>query len=150
MTMKNPGLLMAFYGDDFTGSTDALEALSLAGAKTVLFIQPPTPKQIESFPGLQAIGVAGMTRALAPEAMEIELRSAFSALKQLGAQHLHYKVCSTFDSSPETGNIGRAIDTGAAIFPAPFVPLLIGAPSLGRYCVFGNLFARMGIGSQGN
>ena len=36
--MSQPeSILLAFYGDDFTGSTDALEFLSRAGAKTVLF-----------------------------------------------------------------------------------------------------------------
>jgi uncharacterized protein YgbK (DUF1537 family) len=62
---------------------------------------------------------------------------------------VHYKVCSTFDSSPTVGSIGRAIEVGAEIFPGSFVPLVVGAPTLGRYCVFGNLFARMGIGSAG-
>jgi uncharacterized protein YgbK (DUF1537 family) len=70
-------------------------------------------------------------------------------LRALGAPHVHYKVCSTFDSSPTVGSIGRAIDVGAEIFRAKSVPLLVGAPALGRHCVFGNLFARMGIGSSG-
>lgn len=149
MTTNNHHLLLAFYGDDFTGSTDALEFLSRAGAKTVLFIQPPTPQQLQRYQGLDAIGIAGMTRAMVPGEMEKELKIAFSALQLLNVPHVHYKVCSTFDSSPAVGSIGKAIDTGAAIFKAPFVPLLVGAPLLGRYCVFGNLFARMGIGSQG-
>jgi 3-oxoisoapionate kinase len=149
MTMNNHNLLLAFYGDDFTGSTDALEFLSRAGAKTVLFINPPTPEQLSRYEGLDAIGVAGMTRAMRPNEMEAELRPAFKALKQLGAKHVHYKVCSTFDSSPSVGSIGKAIDVGAEAFDAPFIPLLVAAPALGRYCVFGNLFARMGIGSKG-
>jgi 3-oxoisoapionate kinase len=149
MTANNHNLLLAFYGDDFTGSTDALEFLSRAGAKTVLFIEPPTPEQLSRYEGLDAIGVAGMTRAMRPTEMEAELRPAFKALKQLGAKHVHYKVCSTFDSSPNVGSIGKAIDVGADIFKAPFIPLLVAAPALGRYCAFGNLFARMGIGSKG-
>jgi uncharacterized protein YgbK (DUF1537 family) len=36
------GLRLAFYGDDFTGSTDALEALTSAGLRSVLFLEPPT------------------------------------------------------------------------------------------------------------
>ena len=31
---------LVYYGDDFTGSTDALEALTVAGVPTVLFFQP--------------------------------------------------------------------------------------------------------------
>jgi uncharacterized protein YgbK (DUF1537 family) len=84
-----------------------------------------------------------------PAEMETELRPALAALRALGAPHVHYKVCSTFDSSPAVGSIGRAIDIGAETFRARFVPLLVGAPALGRWCVFGNLFARMGIGSGG-
>src|SRR6266550_8187542 len=135
-------LLLAFYGDDFTGSTDALEFLSRAGAKTVLFIEPPTPEQLGRYKDLDAIGVAGMTRSMNPAVMEKELRPAFESLKKLGAKHIHYKVCSTFDSSPVIGNIGKAIDIGAEIFSSSFIPLLVAAPALGRYCVFGNLFAR--------
>jgi len=142
-------LLLAYYGDDLTGSTDALEFLSLAGIKTVLFIDPPTASQLAKYDSLQAIGVAGSTRSMPPDEMEKVLRPAFEALKTLGAPHVHYKVCSTFDSSPVIGSIGRAIDVGAEIFSAPFIPLLVAAPALGRYCAFGNLFARMGIGSNG-
>jgi uncharacterized protein YgbK (DUF1537 family) len=35
------------------------------------------------------------------------------------------------------------------VFHPPFMPVLVAAPALGRYCVFGNLFARFGIGSKG-
>jgi uncharacterized protein YgbK (DUF1537 family) len=142
-------LLLAYYGDDFTGSTDALEFLTRAGIRTALFLAPPTAQQLARYPALQAIGIAGLTRSLAPEAMENELRPAFIALRSLGTPHVHYKVCSTFDSSPTIGSIGRAIDVGVSVFGARFVPLLVGAPALGRHCVFGNLFARMGIGSTG-
>lgn len=142
-------LLLAYYGDDFTGSTDALEFLTRAGIKTVLFIEAPTAEQLERYECLQAIGVAGMTRSMPPDEMEKELLPAFSALKDLGVPHVHYKVCSTFDSSPTMGSIGKAADVGSKIFNASFIPLLVAAPALGRYCAFGNLFARMGIGSKG-
>lgn len=137
-------LLLCFYGDDFTGSTDALESLARAGIRTALFLEPPTPERLATFPGLQAVGVAGMTRAMSPPAMEAVLRPALSRLRSLGAPHVHYKVCSTFDSSPAVGSIGCVIDLAAEIFRARFVPLLVGAPALGRYCVFGHLFARFG------
>jgi len=141
-------ILLAFYGDDFTGSTDALEFLSRAGAKTVLFLDNPTEKQLERFGNPDAIGVAGMTRAMIPKKMEKTLTEAFSVLKSLKPRHVHYKVCSTFDSSPEIGNIGTAIETGLQIFQNKFTPVLVAAPSLGRYSAFGNLYARMGIGSN--
>ncbi len=142
-------LLLAYYGDDFTGSTDALEFLSRAGARTALFIEPPTPAQLAAYPGLDALGVAGLTRAMPPAAMQAALEPAFARLRALGPRHVHYKVCSTFDSSPTIGSIGRAIEVGRRTFPNAFVPLLVAAPPLGRYCAFGNLFARLGIGSNG-
>ncbi|MDR3457943.1 MAG: four-carbon acid sugar kinase family protein [Verrucomicrobiae bacterium] len=142
-------LLLTFYGDDFTGSTDALEQLTLAGIRTVLFIRPPSPAQLAKFPGLQAVGVAGITRSLAPDALAKELRRIFRKFKMLEPRHVHYKVCSTFDSSPTVGSIGRAIDVGAGFFPGPFVPVLAAAPALGRYTIFGQHFARYGIGSAG-
>lgn len=149
MREKVSPLLLAFYGDDFTGSSDALDFLGKAGVKTVLFIAPPTSVQLAKYEGVQAIGVAGMTRSMVPEAMEHELRNAFGALKQSGARQVHYKVCSTFDSSPKIGNIGKALEVGLEAFQVPYASLLVAAPELGRYCAFGNLFARMGIGSQG-
>ena len=97
-------LLLTFYGDDFTGSTDALEQLTLAGIRTALFIEPPTAEQLRKFPALQAIGIAGKTRSLAPAAMERELEPALIALRKLGARHVHYKVCSTFDVLTICGN----------------------------------------------
>jgi uncharacterized protein YgbK (DUF1537 family) len=140
---------LAYYADDFTGSTDALESLARAGLRTALFLEPPSSATLTRYGEVDAIGVAGLTRSLPPDAMEAALRPAFAALKALGPRHVHYKVCSTFDSSPQVGSIGRAIEVGLDVFEQRWAPLLVGAPALGRYCVFGQLFARFGIGSAG-
>jgi 3-oxoisoapionate kinase len=142
-------LLLAFYGDDLTGSTDALEFICRAGAKAVLFLEPPTMEQLNKYQGLNAYGIAGLTRSLPSEKIEQVLMLAFKIMKESGVKHVHYKVCSTFDSSAEIGSIGKAIDCGAEIFQNEFVPVLGGMPALGRYCVFGNLFARMGTVGSG-
>jgi uncharacterized protein YgbK (DUF1537 family) len=141
-------LLICFYGDDFTGSTDALESLTQAGVRTALFTSPPKQDQLAEYPGLEAIGVAGMTRSLRVDAINKELKPALSALKVLRPRHVHYKVCSTFDSSPTIGSIGAVIDLAWNLFRPRFVPVVVGAPALGRHCVFGNLFARAGTGSE--
>lgn len=146
---QTKSILLGFYGDDFTGSTDALEFLSRAGAKTVLFLDNPNQELLSQFHDVDAVGIAGMTRAMAPSEMNRELQGAFQCLKALQAQHVHYKVCSTFDSSPEIGNIGTAIQVGETIFNSKFTPIVVAAPNLGRYSAFGHLYARMGIGSQG-
>lgn len=136
-------ILLAFYGDDFTGSTDAMEALTLNGYRTVLFLQPPSQEQLAKFEGIQCIGVAGTSRAKKKMDMAEELRPIMQSLSESGAKIVHYKTCSTFDSSPEVGNIGHAISISREYFPdQKIVPLVVGAPQLGRYTLFGNHFAR--------
>ncbi|WGF90118.1 four-carbon acid sugar kinase family protein [Marinivivus vitaminiproducens] len=135
------GLVLSFYGDDFTGSTDAMEVLSLAGLPTVLFLRTPEPADLARFLEARAVGIAGVSRSKPPAWMDEHLPAMFEALASLGAPLAHYKVCSTFDSSAQTGSIGRAIDVAQAVFRSPFVPVVVGAPALRRYVCFGNLFA---------
>jgi uncharacterized protein YgbK (DUF1537 family) len=84
---------------------------------------------------------------MSPQEMDKSLPDIFSALRAHQPRIVHYKTCSTFDSSPEVGSIGRAIDIGQYVFQNLFVPLVVGTPSLGRYCLFGNLFAKSGLNS---
>lgn len=147
--MKKDKLLLAYYGDDFTGSTDALEFLTLAGVKTVLFLRKPTQKDLDRFPNIQAIGLAGKSRSMSPSEMETELFPAFENLKSFEPKHFHYKVCSTFDSAPHVGNIGKAIEIGSEVFDQKTALVSPSAPHLGRFCIFGNLFARMGTIGNG-
>jgi len=134
-------LLLSYYGDDLTGSTDVMEALASRGVPTVLFMQAPTDGQRARFADCRAVGLAGSSRSQTPAWMDFHLVPAFEWLKGLGAPICHYKVCSTFDSSPAIGSIGRAIDIGAAVFGQSRIPLVVGAPQLKRYTAFGNLFA---------
>ena len=136
-----PGLLLAYYGDDFTGSTDVLEAFTAAGVATVLFLQPPDAAALARFPHARCVGLAGLSRGRGPDWMQTELRPALQSLAALGAPLLQYKVCSTFDSSPSTGSIGCAIDLGVPLMRGRWSPMVVGAPRLGRHQAFGNLFA---------
>jgi 3-oxoisoapionate kinase len=133
--------LVAFYGDDFTGSSDALLVFTLGGLNTVLFLTPPNAQMLARFPQMACIGVAGMSRTQSPEWMDHVLPEIFAQLKATGAPLLYYKVCSTFDSAPAIGSIGRAIDIGTRLMPGDWSPMIVGAPALKRYQAFGNLFA---------
>jgi uncharacterized protein YgbK (DUF1537 family) len=135
------GILYAYYGDDFTGSTDVLEALALQGVSAVLFMAVPDSTALKAFANCRAIGIAGESRSRKPEWMDRNLPPVFRALRALGAPVNHYKVCSTFDSSPRIGNIGRAMELGMKTFGARYVPVVAGAPRLGRAVAYGNLFA---------
>lgn len=134
-------LLLSYYGDDFTGSTDVMEALALHGIKTVLFTRVPTAEQFAPFADYSAVGLAGISRSQSPRWMDEHLPQVFEWLKSLGARFCHYKVCSTFDSSPTIGSIGKAIEIGRRVFAQAAVPLVVGAPQLGRYSFAGHLFA---------
>jgi 3-oxoisoapionate kinase len=138
--MEKPQI--TFYGDDFTGSTDAMEALSSNGIETVLFTEIPDDARLKAFHNAAAIGLAGTSRSQTPEWMDRELPRIFAWLRSLQAPICHYKVCSTFDSSPAQGSIGRAIDIGLEAFKQHATLLIVGVPQLGRYTMFGELFAR--------
>ncbi len=138
--------IFSFYGDDFTGSTDALEALAVNGVPAVLFLRPPCENDLRQFAACRAVGIAGESRSRSPAWMRAELPWVFQRLRDVGAPVVQYKVCSTFDSSAETGSIGCALEIGQDIFGNPCVPVVPAAPLLGRYVVFGNLFATDGKG----
>ncbi|WP_430474336.1 four-carbon acid sugar kinase family protein [Thalassospira lucentensis] len=134
-------LFLSFYGDDFTGSTDVMEALSSNGIETVLFTRIPEAHHIEQFKNCRAVGLAGISRSQSPQWMDDNLPDIFQWLQRLNAKHSHYKTCSTFDSAPQQGSIGRAIEIGRTVFDQKQVPLIVGAPQLRRYTFFGHLFA---------
>jgi uncharacterized protein YgbK (DUF1537 family) len=146
-------LLISFYGDDFTGSTDVMESLSFNGVPTALFLDPPEKHEVENFHlknnhvsedgKLMAFGVAGISRSLSPAQMDQELPDVFEELAKIPTKYFHYKVCSTFDSAPHVGNIGHATMLALRYFKSSFIPLVVGAPFLNRFCVFANLFARV-------
>lgn len=133
-------ILLAFYGDDFTGSTDAMEALDQYGLRTILFLEPPNEEMLARFQDVQCIGVAGTARAKGKSEMKEEIIPVFDRLKEINPYFVHYKVCSTFDSSPEVGSIGYVCDLARDYFKGTY-PLLVAAPALGRYTIFGNHFA---------
>jgi uncharacterized protein YgbK (DUF1537 family) len=133
--------LYAFIGDDFTGSTDVLEQLAEGGVPAVLFLRPPDDALRARFPEARALGIASDARSRSPEWMDAHLPAMFAALSD--AALVHYKTCSTFDSAPHTGSIGRALDIGLRIFGGP-AAIVVAAPHLRRYVAFGNLFAAAG------
>ena len=134
------GPLVAWYGDDYTGSAACMEVLTFAGLPSVLFLDPPTPEQTQRFSDMRGIGLAGTARSQTPAWMDKELPSIFAWLKSNDAQINHYKICSTLDSSPLVGSIGRAADIAAQVFDG-WMPVYPAAPPIRRYQAFGTLFA---------
>ena len=132
---------LAFYGDSFIGSIEAMAQLQTAAIESRVFLLPPSTEQLQNYPDLQAFGLAGSSRSMSPAEMEDRLPEMLRLLKKSGAPIIHYLTSSTFDSAPHVGSIGKAMEIGRRLFGPSPIPLLFGAPQLGHYCVFGNLFA---------
>ncbi|HEV7336321.1 MAG TPA: four-carbon acid sugar kinase family protein [Bosea sp. (in: a-proteobacteria)] len=102
------GPLIAYYGDDFTGSAAVMEVMSFAGLDSVLFLDLLAPERLASFSDRRCIGIAGIARSRPPEWMDAQLPPIFEALARVHAPLVHYKTCSTFDSAPHIGSIAEA------------------------------------------
>lgn len=132
------GPLVAWLGDDFTGAAAVMEVLEFSGFPSVLFLGPPDAGLLARFSGRRGIGIATDARTRSPDWMTQHLPPALAALRATGAPVLHYKLCSTFDSAPLVGSVGRAAELGIG----DWAPMLVAAPRIGRWQAFGNLFAR--------
>ncbi|AKM32921.1 hypothetical protein AB870_16580 [Pandoraea faecigallinarum] len=139
---------LLYYGDDFTGATDTLATAARAGLRSILLFAPPDDARLDSLGALDCLGIAGVSRSLAPAAMRDELRPIADLARRLKPAVLHYKTCSTFDSAPDVGSIGEAVRTLAPSMPGAWTAIVGGQPNLGRYCLFGNLFAAAGPGAE--
>ena len=103
------GLLVSFYGDDFTGSTSVMEALTFAGLPTVLFLDTPTAAQLAGFAGYRGIGIAGIARSQSPDWMAAHLPQVFET--HGSAQCSHCTLQSLLDLRLGTaGRVDRAGD----------------------------------------
>ena len=140
-----PRLRAAFYGDDFTGSVDALLQFARRGWTGRLFVGLPTADALERAAAeVDVVGIAGIARSLPTADLEGEVRPVLEALVALEPQFLQYKACSTADSSPSIGSIGRVLEIGREIVGAQTVPLVFAQPDFGRYTLHGVHFAAEG------
>lgn len=136
---------VGYYGDDVTGSVDVLLQFARHGVRGCLFIGTPSAAALADAAAThEVIGIAGIARSLSPDALDAEVRPALSALRELAPRIVQYKACSTADSSPTIGSLGRVIEIGREVFGAQTVPVLFAQPDFGRYTVFGHHFAAEG------
>ncbi|MGU3493030.1 four-carbon acid sugar kinase family protein [Xanthobacteraceae bacterium A53D] len=137
-----------WYGDDFTGASDTLAVLAQRGQKAILFRGIPTADQLRRAGPMDAVGIAGASRAMSLAEMTAELTPVAVFFADLGVRLMHYKCCSTFDSAPDVGSIGHAVSLLSGGFPNVLRPIVGGQPSIGRYCTFSNLYAAAGTGGE--
>lgn len=128
-----------FVADDFTGASDALATLARIGLRTRLFRNVPS---VEDVAELDAWGIATHARSLGRTAIEQLGQRIGKGLAAHMPDLVHVKVCSTFDSGPDLGNIAAFTQAIAKQTGIPDIAVVGGQPSLGRHAVFGTLFAR--------
>jgi 3-oxoisoapionate kinase len=137
-------LAACFYADDVTGATDALLQFERCGLRGRLRLDRGDP--CDDAEAVDVVGVAGAARGLPTERIEAEVRPALEAFARLAPRVVQYKVCSTFDSSPGIGSIGRACEVAADVLEARIIPVAAAQPELGRYTLFSHHFARDAAG----
>lgn len=136
--------LAVFIGDDFTGASDTLASWARSGVRVKLFLE--ADEALRASEGLDVIGIATELRGLSADRIRTRTLEIAGAVRRLKPRFVHYKVCSTFDSGPEIGSIGAAVSALENGLDPGLTLVLGGQPSLARYCVFGNLFARAADG----
>lgn len=142
-TLQTNAPLVAFYGDDFTGATDALAQYHRFGMKgLLLFGIPEEENLLQLAQGTDVVGIAGISRSLPTDKIESEVKPAFESLLKLKSRVLQYKICSTFDSSPQIGSLGKVVEIARNMLGQYTVPVVPAQPDFGRYTIFGHHFAR--------
>ncbi len=129
-------MILGCIADDFTGATDLANNLVRAGLRAVQTIGVPDGAQVVD---AEAVVVALKSRTAPVGEAVAQSLAAARWLRAQGAQQIYFKVCSTFDSTPQ-GNIGpvaealmRELDAGFAIVTPAF-------PENGRTVYKGHLF----------
>lgn len=132
---------VAFYGDDFTGSVDVLLQFARRGWTARLFVGRPSEAELAAAAATNdVVGIAGVARSLPTDAIEAEVGPALDLLLSVDPDIVQYKACSTADSSPTVGSLGRVLEVARERF-AGVAPILFAQPDFGRYTAFGNHFA---------
>ena len=129
---------VSFIADDLTGAADVLSQAHRYHLDAVLVVgggDTPMPTNAD------VVGVAGPARSLGGKAFDELVRAQLAQIAGTGAEVLLYKICSTFDSLPTLGSIGRGIELlheqFAGLGPVAVAPA---QPEFGRYTAFSNHF----------
>ncbi|ACB95708.1 3-oxo-tetronate kinase [Beijerinckia indica] len=130
-------LLLGCIADDYTGASDLANTLARNGLRTIQTIGLPAADL--DLKDIDAAVVSFKSRSIpADEAVALAV-SANHWLREHGAKHVLFKICSTFDST-DLGNIGpvtEALRNADATLPTLVTPAF---PETGRTVYQGHLF----------
>jgi uncharacterized protein YgbK (DUF1537 family) len=130
-------LALGCIADDYTGASDLANTLTRCGLRTVQTIG--VPAEGLALPEVDAVVVSLKSRSIEPSLAVSRSRAADKWLRGRGADHVLFKICSTFDST-DAGNIGPVMDALRADSGETIVLVTPAFPETGRTVYQGNLF----------
>ena len=131
-----PGPLLGAIADDVTGATDLCSALAHEGMRAVLTFG--AAREVD-LPEADAVVVALKSRTAPATTAVRDALDALDRLRDLGTRRFFFKVCSTFDSTPE-GNIGPVADALLDALGGDLEVVCPAYPANGRTVAHGHLF----------
>jgi uncharacterized protein YgbK (DUF1537 family) len=130
-------LALGCIADDYTGASDLANTLTRCGLRTVQTIGVPSDDL--ALPEVDAVVVSLKSRSIEAGLAVSRSRAAEKWLRGRGAEHVLFKICSTFDST-DAGNIGPVMDALRADSGDAIVLVTPAFPETGRTVYQGNLF----------
>jgi uncharacterized protein YgbK (DUF1537 family) len=130
-------LSLGCIADDYTGASDLANTLTRCGLRTVQTIGVPASDL--ALPEVDAVVVSLKSRSIESSLAVSRSRDAEKWMRQRGARHVLFKICSTFDST-DAGNIGPVMDALRADSGDAIVLVTPAFPETGRTVYQGNLF----------
>jgi 3-dehydrotetronate 4-kinase len=130
-------LALGCIADDYTGASDLANTLTRCGLRTVQTIGVPSDDL--QLPEVDAVVVSLKSRSIEAGVAVERSRAAEKWMRGRGADHVLFKICSTFDST-DAGNIGPVMDALRADSGDAIVLVTPAFPETGRTVYQGNLF----------
>jgi uncharacterized protein YgbK (DUF1537 family) len=130
-------LALGCIADDYTGASDLANTLTRCGLRTVQTIGVPSDNL--KLPEVDAVVVSLKSRSIEAGLAVERSRAAEKWMRGRGAEHVLFKICSTFDST-DAGNIGPVMDALRADSTDAIVLVTPAFPETGRTVYQGNLF----------
>ncbi|NYJ10784.1 uncharacterized protein YgbK (DUF1537 family) [Rhizobium leguminosarum] len=130
-------ILLGSIADDYTGASDLANTLTKNGLRTVQTVGIPDPSL--ALPDVDAVVVSLKIRSVPASDAVTAATSAERWLRQRGASHVLYKICSTFDST-DAGNIGPVTKALSDAAGGGIVLVTPAFPETGRTVYLGHLF----------
>ncbi|TAU81095.1 3-oxo-tetronate kinase [Rhizobium leguminosarum] len=130
-------IFLGSIADDYTGASDLANTLTKNGLRTVQTVGIPDPAL--ALPDVDAVVVSLKIRSVPASDAVAAAASAERWLRQRGAGHVLYKICSTFDST-DAGNIGPVTEALSDAAGGGGVLVTPAFPETGRTVYLGHLF----------